>query len=239
MPSSAPDIGLPAGVVTALALLAGCGGPLVGDEYLGTPALRLEGSVTVEPWVPEPDNPRVSLFWLGYDTTSLARSSLEQRTVVDDRFPAAFSLAVLDAPPAEALAYVDPETGARLGVAFVAVYSDENGNGMMNSDPLDAPAGPDRLIGASSRHLVAYATAGIELGSSLGALLALGLSPGYHLMESAAPEATCNYAAELSCAGEGRLAEVPAGTRLELTVAGDPRSVVLPRPASLPPAPGR
>jgi len=217
----------------AVATLAGCGGPLVGDGFLGTPALRLEGQVSVKPYAPEPENPRVSLFWLGYDTSNLARSSLEQRVVVDNRFPASFSLAVFDPPPDEARPFVEPETGARLGVAFVAVYADLNDNGMMNSDPLEAPAGPDMLIGASDRHLVVWADDPVETGSVLGALLAVGIGAGYHLMESTTPEARCNYGDGLGCAGEARVAEVAPDTRLELHVEGDPRAVALPKPAEL------
>jgi len=225
---------LPLLLAAVAAAGAACGGPLVGDGYLGTPRLRLQGQVSMLPHVPQPDNPRVSLFWLGYDTRHLARSSLEQRAVLAAQFPAAFSLALLSDPPDEALALSDGATGARLGVAFVAVYSDLNDNGMMNSDPLDEPAaGPDMLIGASTRHVVVYSEGEVEPGSRLALLLATTLGPGYHLLESETPIESCTNAGGLECGGVVSLTEVDPGTPLEVQVYGDPWSVVLPQPAAL------
>ena len=215
------------------ALTAACGGPLVGDGYLGTPRMLLEGQVTMQAGVPEPDNPRLSLFWLGYDTRHLARSALEQRTVLATRFPATFSLALLSDPPPEALPFSEAATGARLGVAFIAVYSDLNENEMMNSDPLEAPAGPDMLIGASTRHVVVYSEGEVEPGSRLALLLATTLGPGYHLLESETPIESCTNAGGLECGGVVSLTEVDPGTPLEVQVYGDPWSVVLPQPAAL------
>ena len=218
------------GAALALAIAGtGCGDGLVGEDYLGTPWLTLGGQVTVQPAVPEPDNPRLSLFWLGYDTTGLARSALEQRVEVENRFPAGFTMSVFDAPPAAALPFA-LQDGGGLGVAFLAVYADANDNGMMNSDPLVAPAGPDALIGASARHLVLYAEAAVDPSSDAGTRAGGGLEPGYHLMESVEASATCSYSDTLDCRGDPHLVEVAADTPLELTIVGDPRAVVLPKP---------
>lgn len=222
----------------ALALLAAaCGDPLVGQQFLGTPTLTLSGQVTVRPGVPEPSRPRLSLFWLGFDTTDLSRSALEQRVEVANRFPAAFTMAVFDPPPIEAMPYHEPDDpDARVGVAFLVVYSDLNDNGFMNSDTFRAE-GPDQLIGASPHHVIVYASKGLPEGTRTAELLGLPLSPGYTLLVSSSVEArgdaTCGYGANLQC-GSAKAALTPTtadDAPLELEITGNPQSVLLPKPA--------
>lgn len=230
----------PSALLLSLGLLttsAACGDPLVGDKFLGTPTLTLSGQVTVRPGVPEPIRPRLALFWLGFDTTDLSRSALEQRVEVENRFPAAFTMAVFDAPPLEAMPYHEPDDPeARVGVAFLAVYADHNDNGIMNSDSLVAQ-GPDQLIGASPHHVLVYATKGLPEGTSTSELLGLPLEPGYTLLASSSAltrgEVSCGYGVDLRCGTEKATLTplTPETTALELEITGDPRTVVLPKPA--------
>jgi hypothetical protein len=193
--------------------------------------------VTVRPGVAEPSRPRLSLFWLGFDTTDLSRSAMEQRVEVENRFPAAFTMAVFDPPPDEAMPYHEPDDPtARVGVAFLAVYADLNDNGMMNSDSFRAE-GPDQLIGASPHHFLIYASQGLPEGTETARLLGVPVEPGYTLLVSSTAEArgdaTCGYGADLEC-GAGKAVLLPVAdddTLLELEITGDPRSVVLPKPA--------
>ncbi len=221
----------------AASLLAGCGDPLVGDRFLGTPMLTLSGQVTVRPGVSEPSRPRLSLFWLGFDTTDLSRSAMEQRVEVENRFPAAFSMAVFDPPPVEAMPYHEPgDPDARVGVAFLAVYADLNDNGIMNSDSFVAQ-GPDQLIGASPHHVLVYTSKGLPEGTQKAALLGVPLEPGYTLLVSdsvdARADTSCGYGADLQCGqGEATLTPTtPDTTDLELEITGNPQTVVLPKPA--------
>ncbi len=224
-------------ILAATALGAACGDPLVGEDFLGTPTLTLTGQVTVRPGVPEPSRPRLSLFWLGFDTTDLSRSSMEQRVEVENRFPATFSMAVFDPPPDEAMPYHEPDDPtARVGVAFLAVYADLNENGFMNSNSFDAQ-GPDQLIGASPHHVLVYASKGLPEGTETSRLLGLPLEPGYSLLVSSSidsrGDSSCVYGAELQCQGKAMLSATTPGTSpLELEITGNPQTVVLPQPAN-------
>jgi hypothetical protein len=232
MPPMRPWIRLLAALATATtSALVGCGDALVGESYLGTPLVTLQGQVTVAPGTEEPANPRLSLFWLGYDTRELSRSALEQRVQVENRFPASFTMALFDPPPIGASPFDDPEQSVRIGIAFIAVYADVNENGVMNNDPRVAE-GPDELIGASATHLMLHTDGPIPAGSSMAQFLGGAMEPGYHLMANIEASSSCSYSEGLECQGDSHIAKVPADTRLELTIQGDPRSLTLPRPAA-------
>lgn len=221
-----------AALAPAAPAAAGCGEALVGDGYLGTPVLRLSGQVTVLPGTPEPVAPQLSLFWLGYDTSDLSRSSIEQRVEVENRFPAAFTMAILGPPPAAAMPYHEPDDpAARVGVAFLAVYADLNDNGVMNSESFVA-RGPDMLIGASHRHVLVHATRAIQEDSVTASLLGVSLPAGYSLLVSDARSGgSCGYGEDLRCQGEATLSAAPPEDALELQITGRPEAVLLPKPA--------
>ncbi len=205
----------------SLAVLAlGCGDPLVGDAYLGTPAFELHGAVQ-QAEVAEVSNARLSLFWIGFDSRTQSRQVVEQRATVDSEF-ARFDLALFDAPPPEALTF----DGA--GIALVVVYADRNENGALNSDLRSPQEGPDTVLGASVRHLVVYATDALEARGRAAGVLG-SIAAGYHLYET--DDSSCRFVEAAHCVGQGTLTEVDPSTALLVELHPDPSAVRVPNPA--------
>lgn len=209
-----------------LPLLLGCGDPIVGDDYLGTPVFALQGSVVQAEPAPV-DDARLSLFWIGLDSRTHDRGVVEQRTTLDSAF-ARFNLAVFNAPPPEALAF----DGA--GIALLVVYADGNDNDALNADLRDSDAGPDTILGASPTHLVVYATARLS-GAGRAAEILGDLEPGYHLFET--DDSSCAFARAFDCVGAGTLRKVqPEDAALFIRLESSPDAVMVPNPAV--PGPG-
>lgn len=204
-----------------MALLGGCGDPIVGDDYLGTPVFALQGAVVQAAPAPVTD-PRLSLFWIGFDSRTHDRSVVEQRTTLDAAF-ARFELAVFDAPPPEALAF----DGA--GIALLVVYADGNDNGALNADLRSSDTGPDTILGASPTHLVVYVKD--RLTSTGRAVDILGdLEPGYHLFET--DDSSCAFARAFDCVGVGALRKVaPDDAALFIRLESSADAVMVPNPA--------
>lgn len=208
-----------------LGLLAGCGDPLVGPEFLGQPLLEVGGSVVqLGGRIPVMHGPlSLSLFWVGTGATGPQR--VEQSAALDSGL-ASFGMTVFDAPPAAATT-LGPLRGdeRRLGLALIALYADRDANGRL--DP-----GADLVLGASARHLIGWADAPLPPGSS-AALLLGALGEGYQLFEHQLDGGStqCPLAAADTCAGEGRLLAVPDDSTIVLTLWDDPGLVVVPAPA--------
>ena len=229
-----------AAVVVVGSLLCACGDPIVGETYLGEPVFSVRGdiqqaevAVHSTPNRPSSDL-RLSLLWVGFDSRTLARHAVEQRTDVDHTF-ARFEMSLFDVPPTEALLFDggDPTggdtMGARVGIALIVLYADENGNDALNSEVTRLADGPDIVVGASPRHLLVYATADVAPDSLAGTLLG-PLTPGYHLFETdgAAP---CQFAASRGCVGSETLTErAPDEAAIVLAVHPSAELVTVPNP---------
>ncbi len=118
------------GLTGALALAGvACGDALVDDTYLGTPRFSVHGMLVSSSDEVNEENPRVelALFWsprgTGQGDTWLQHPGSPQRA---EHFQP-FHLSVFDEPEARSL--VTTPSGARYGIALVAVYRDANGNG--------------------------------------------------------------------------------------------------------------
>jgi hypothetical protein len=226
---------LAAAAIAAAAAATACGTPLVGPDYLGTPALTLRGGVeTVAAETgAAATSPNLSLFWIGYDSRNQLTPVIEQRAEVDAGL-ASFSMSVFDTPPETALTFNDlaGTVPARLGLALIVLYDDTNRNGALNSNsPYDA--GPDTVLGASARYLVVYASDELSEGTDAADLLGL-IGPGYHLF-STTVDSICRFEHAADCDGEGRLAEVfPDATTVTIQLYDDPREVIVPSPALAP-----
>lgn len=204
-----------------LVALAGCGDGLVDEAYLGTPLFDLRGAVVADE-AAAPEDPRLSLFWIGYDSRTQERQVVEQRTTIDAAF-ARFDLAVFDVPPPEALTF----EGA--GIALIVVYADGNDNDALNSYVSAPEAGPDTILGASRTHLVVYASEPIEDGGRAGNILG-PLEPGYHLFES--DDSSCRFLEATRCVGAGGITRVDAATTsISIRLEGTPEAVLVPNPA--------
>lgn len=205
----------------SVACLVACGDGVVGEDYLGTPLFDLAGAVVADEGA-TPAEPRLSLFWIGYDSRTRERQVVEQRTTVDAAF-ARFNLAVFEAPPAAALTF----EGA--GIALIVVYADGNDNGALNSDVRAPEAGPDTILGASRTHLVVYASTPIAADGRAGAILG-PLEPGYHLFES--DDSSCRFLEAAHCVGAGGLTRVDAAAApITIRLAASPDAVFVPNPA--------
>lgn len=212
---------------------AACGDPVVGPGYWGTPSFAVRGSVVevdgrVE--TPEDENLRLSLFWIGFDSRMRQRPNIEQRAEVDSGL-ATFEMAVFGEPPEEALAFSDLATGgtARLGVALIVLYADNNSNGELNSY---APReeGPDTVLGASDSHLIVFNTEPPHVSSEAAHLFG-ALAPGYHLF-GVTSRSACRFVVAESCTGEGMLLQAdPAEEGVVLSLYADEATVRVPSPA--------
>lgn len=227
------------GSVLAGALGVACGDPIVGPKFLGTPALELRGTVLeVERREGEfPVSPlRLSLFWIGLDSRERQRPTIEQEAEVDSGL-ASFQMALFDAPPDDALLFSDlarPGEG-EIGIALIVLYADNNANGALNSySPREE--GPDTVLGASARHLVAYATEALGPDGEAARLLG-SIERGYHLFSSTA-EATCRFVSAEDCSGEGSLVQVPIDEPVTISVYANPGSVLVPSPTLRPASSG-
>ena len=209
------------GLPILIALLLGCGDPIVGDDYLGTPVFALQGAVVQSEPAPV-DDARLSLFWIGFDSRTHDRNVVEQRTTLDAAF-ARFNLAVFDAPPPEALAF----DGA--GIALLVVYADGNDNDALNADLRSTDGGPDTILGASPTHLVVYATDRLA-GEGRAAGILGELEPGYHLFET--DDSSCAFARAFDCVGAGGLRKVsPEEAELFIRLESSADAVMVPNPA--------
>lgn len=203
-----------------LLLLLGCGDGLVGPDYLGTPLFGLQGAVVAAESA-APMDPRLSLFWIGYDTRTQARQVVEQRITVDAAF-ARFDLAVFDTPPPEALTF----EGA--GIALIVVYADGNDNDALNSDIRAPTDGPDTILGASREHLVVFASETLDADGRAGGILG-PLTPGYHLFES--NDASCQFLAAAHCRGVGAIRPADPAADITIRLEATPDAVFVPNPA--------
>ena len=215
-----------------LALLVGCGDPLVGPSFLGTPSFELGGTVdeAAAGAFAAQDKLRLSLFWIGFDSREHARPVVEQRAAIDQGL-GTFRMTLFGAPPPDAVGF-DAWTpdGVHAGVALIVLYADNNENEALNSYSPDPNAGPDIVVGASATHLVAYADAPIPAEAPLATMLGT-LEPGYHLFENV-DGSTCAFTDTTGCRGAGRLTRVdPKEARVALRLSGNRAAVLVPNPA--------
>lgn len=203
-------------------LVVGCGDPLVGEDYLGTPAFEIHGAVQQARGGADVRGARLSLFWIGFDSQTQARQVVEQRVTVDHAF-ARFDLALFDDPPPEALTF----DGA--GIALIVVYADRNESGGLNSEVRTPEEGPDVILGAAATHVVAFASRALEPDGRAGRVLG-AIDAGYHLFESS--DSTCHFIEATQCIGQGALRRVDAAeTDVLLDLHPTPETVVVPNPA--------
>ena len=96
--------------------LVGCGDPLVGPTYSGTPLFSLGGAV-IQPDARVPSSHgglQLGVFWVGGD------GQVEQRARLDSGL-AEYTLTLFDAPPESAFGFesLDPDRTLAIGVMFL------------------------------------------------------------------------------------------------------------------------
>ncbi|MFO0725256.1 MAG: hypothetical protein U1E65_15850 [Myxococcota bacterium] len=207
-------------LILILILGTGCGEPLVGSDYIGTPELSVRGTVQqISGRIPaDHGDLALGVFWIG--TSSGAAAGVEQDAHLDAGL-GAYTMRLFDAPPESALHFSAIAGDAPLGLGVVALYADQNHSGAFE------PEG-DLLLGASPQHLVVFAARALP-GSSPAAALLGEISAGYHLFVHDRTS-TCRFIAAERCAAEGGLSEVAADASVPLTLWDDPMMVVVPAP---------
>jgi len=145
-----PRAVLLASSLSAGALSAGCGDPLVGVDYSGTPLLSFEGQIRTIDDLPASSAPlRLSVFYSPQGRTDAPAAALvEDRTVsVAVGFPSTFRVNVFQPPPASWLV-----EGSGFAIASILVYEDTDRAGHF-------VPGRSRVLGGSLDRAVLYAPA--------------------------------------------------------------------------------
>lgn len=198
--------------------LAGCGDPLVGDTFTGTPVFSIGGAVVqANPRVPASHGVvSARLFWIG------ATDAGGEQAARLDADLAEFSMTLFEPPPAEATAFGALVEQGTLGLAVIGVYADTDDDQRYDPEV-------DRLLGASAQHVVVHTSEGVAAGSPAAALLG-ELPPGYHLYEHDQPSA-CRFVQAASCPEEGGLRPAESPQDVTLTLWAAPEDVRVPAPA--------
>jgi hypothetical protein len=177
------------GLLLALAALAGCGDPLVDEQYRGVPIWSLRGDVVEHEGGLPPDvaNLRVALFWSpgGPQDNDLTHHVEQVATSLPVQLPSPFLMNIFAPPGPEHL--VRAPAGAH-GIARIAAYADRNRNGRRDAD--------EPFAGLEVPRAVLYAPAPLAAGQAptSGALAA-----GFHLL--LLPQ-TCGRALPMTTPGD-------------------------------------
>lgn len=211
-------MGARAGITLALGLtLAGCGAPLVGEDFSGTPVFSIRGAVVqANPRIPASHGVvSARLFWIGADPAAAEQSARLDADLAE------FSMTLFEPPPAAATAFDGLVGSGRLGLGVIGLYADTDDDQRYDPDV-------DRLLGASAQHVVVFASEGVPAGSPAEALLGV-LEPGYALYVHDAPS-ECRFVEASTCAGEGDLRTAESLEDVTLTLWGAPEEVRVPAP---------
>lgn len=201
--------------------LAGCGDPLVGPSYVGTPELEVRGVVRqAGSRIPSAHGPlKLSVFWIG--AAGGGGGAVEQEARLESGI-AEYSMKLFDAPTSEASGFTALMPDSPLALGVIALYADKDDNGRLDLST-------DLLIGASAQHLVVFAGRAIAAESPAAALLG-SLGPGYHVVQHDRAS-SCHFVDAARCAPEGGLVEVVQPSTVALTLWQFPEEVVVPAPA--------
>jgi hypothetical protein len=139
----------------AIGSLAACGGAMAKNDK---PVLAtITGSVTVTTPPPQGDEVRVALLWQVNLKTlqdiSTKHVVAQDVAVTGETWPAGFTLAITDLPPADAI-----ESGTAIG--SVIAYRDLDHNGQLDFTAPDADGFADQILAYDSKLLVSYSQDG-------------------------------------------------------------------------------
>jgi hypothetical protein len=156
----------------------GCGDPQADGQFAGDALAELHGWIRSEQAL-DIVHPRLCLMWF---VVAGAPDSVQMAdTPVETSFPAEFRLDIVSRPPDAALNRFSDS--GRLGLAYLVVYDDLNGSESLDCEGSQEPeACPDRFLGGSLDHMLAYLPDDAGLDSESAALLNGPLAAGFHLM---------------------------------------------------------
>jgi hypothetical protein len=202
----------------------GCGDPLADLGYLGDPLASVKGSIMLTTSQVPTHSLNVLVGWRAekdpHDTWSA------QPVSPSGGFPAAYRLDRLAPPPLDALS-TDPDTGGKLGFAFIVLYEDVNENGYpdFDSSGKGLPSGPDQFRGGAELLMLAYAADPFGPQTRIAQDLGTELTVGYHLMRADA-SFRCIWDETIRdwhCpSARTQLEKVPFSTSVDLKAIDDP-----------------
>ncbi|MCG5056107.1 MAG: hypothetical protein KA712_24405 [Myxococcales bacterium] len=148
----------------ALGLLAlgslaagGCGDATTDVSYVGTPLFRVRGQLTGELPKTPLVSPKVGIAWATSDSgsESIAGQTVGIRT---DAFPAAFDLAIMAPPPANAVGFFGGEPTPGIALGQIWAFDDVDGDGKFAQtfSESDDIAAPDKIFGAAQGLWIGY-----------------------------------------------------------------------------------
>jgi hypothetical protein len=161
------------GGALVLAALASCGDPLAPGSFLGTPWIRLGGTLKGNPgYDTMPVRPRMGVLWNPPGEPALdGRGQLA--STVSISFPTTFELDLFDAPerPPGEIRAQGGALEAVMGFGRLVAVDDVDGNNQftMVGGALEPP---DLFIGAGPKHVVLYADKIGSVGAALNRLIA-------------------------------------------------------------------
>jgi len=126
--------------------VSGCGDPLRGVEYQGTPMLTVEGQVVImQSMIDLQGEVRVALYWSSVQEHGQQH---QQEVTIDTNFPARYQLTLFTPPPDEVIR----ENGRMplpVAIGVPLLYEDQDGDGKFDADS-------DLVLGGAHSALVIY-----------------------------------------------------------------------------------
>jgi hypothetical protein len=152
-----------------------CGNSLVDETYSGTPLYTVKGSVVGAPEYADAADTgvRFALFWSFGGGTGGGEGQLAEQPGTSRRaeYFRSFELNLFDEPDSRYL--TTRPSGARFGVAWLAAYQDENGNGRRD--------GTEPFIGSSAERVLIRA---VDALSARESPTGAALPAGWHLVST-------------------------------------------------------
>lgn len=201
----------------AFLVLLGCGDPLIGPGYSGTPAFTVGGTVLQGNLrVPASHGAlELGVFWIAQPAQVEQQARLEAGL-------AEYHLTLFEPPPPSAFGFDSLAPAETLAIAVMVLYAEVDGRPGLTSDG-------DLVLGASAQHLLVYADPGLTPGPTLAAALP-GLTPGYQLYAQS-ETSTCTFDRATTCTAAGPPVRVDTLDQVPLTLWPTPAEVRVPSPA--------
>lgn len=213
MKAQAPRVG----ALLALGILSGCGDPLVGPGYSGTPLFSLGGAV-IQPDLRVPSSHgdlRLGVFWVGGD------GQVEQRARLDSGL-AEYTLTLFEPPPDSAFGFLSLVPADTLAIGVMVLYAEVDPGG--GFDPSS-----DLILGAAAQHLLVYVAEALVEGGA-GASVFGPRGPGYHLFAQTEPS-RCHLLEASGCPAQGLPQAADPNLPVPLSLWSRPDQVLVPAPA--------
>jgi hypothetical protein len=168
-------------ILAAVVFLTGCGDDLVNNVYEGDPLVTVQGNLQIAPTQRPNDTLQVTLVWNVEDRFDY---KINQNTEVTGDNIGQYTLNVLLPPPDQAL-NVDPETGGRIGFAWIMAYDDPRKEGPIDLSKIVPSQYKDliyRWRGGSEDIQLAYVHDSFSEGTRVANALGGPIEPGFYLV---------------------------------------------------------